>query len=84
MGRVSEKPPLPDLRPRGACGVACGFHIEGVGGGDISTAQSGESLSVSGGFQGSENGAPAATRTRDPRLRRPMLYPPELQARNRN
>ena len=26
------------------------------------------------------NGAPAATRTRDPLLRRQMLYPPELQA----
>jgi hypothetical protein len=25
-------------------------------------------------------GAPAATRTRDPRLRRPVLYPPELRA----
>jgi hypothetical protein len=27
------------------------------------------------------NGAPAATRTRDPRLRRPMRYPTELRAR---
>ena len=26
------------------------------------------------------NGAPAATRTRDPRLRRPVLYPTELRA----
>ena len=26
--------------------------------------------------------APARTRTWDPRLRRPMLYPPELRARN--
>jgi hypothetical protein len=26
-------------------------------------------------------GAPAATRTRDPRLRRPVLYPTELRAR---
>ena len=28
----------------------------------------------------SKNGAPAATRTRDPRLRRPVLYPTELRA----
>src|SRR5207249_2265806 len=28
-----------------------------------------------------ENGAPAATRTRDPLLRRQMLYPTELRAR---
>jgi hypothetical protein len=27
-----------------------------------------------------ENGAPAATRTRDPLLRRQMLYPTELRA----
>ena len=27
------------------------------------------------------SGAPGAIRTHDPRLRRPMLYPPELQAR---
>ena len=27
------------------------------------------------------NGAPGRTRTCDPRLRRPMLYPPELRAR---
>ncbi len=31
-----------------------------------------------------ENGAPAATRTRDPLLRRQMLYPTELRAHQRN
>lgn len=31
----------------------------------------------------SMNGAPGATRTPDPRLRRPLLYPTELQARRR-
>src|SRR5947208_10416680 len=29
----------------------------------------------------SESGAPGRTRTCDPRLRRPVLYPPELRAR---
>ena len=29
-----------------------------------------------------KSGAPAATRTRDPRLRRPVLYPTELRARD--
>jgi hypothetical protein len=29
------------------------------------------------------NGAPGGTRTPDPRLRRPMLYPPELRAQRR-
>ena len=29
----------------------------------------------------SKSGAPGRTRTCDPRLRRPMLYPPELRAR---
>jgi hypothetical protein len=32
------------------------------------------------GFHMIGNGAPAATRTRDPRLRRPVRYPTELRA----